>query len=276
MRWRQFLTPITSLNFEQFNSYMIGEEVDNITIIDVRQPNEYQNGHIPGAILMPLPQLVEKINNIDTHKPTVVYCASGNRSRIAAQVLASKGFEEVINLAGGIRALNSQTAIGGEDMGLMLFNGQENVAQCLSIAYALEGGLREFYETMTHQVTHLDAQNLFGKLAAIEIKHQAQIYSEYIKLTDIADDRDAFEANIVTKYIEGGLTAKEFAQLYQPDWESVLDIASTAMAIEAQALDLYLRASRRSQNEKVRGFLKQIASEEMSHMNQLGKLIESL
>jgi sulfur-carrier protein adenylyltransferase/sulfurtransferase len=276
MRWRQFLIPITSLNFEQFKSYMIGEEADSITIIDVRQPNEYQNSHIPGAVLMPLPQLVEKMNEIDKHKPTVVYCASGNRSRIAAQVLVSKGFEEVFNFTGGIRAWNSQTAIGGEDMGLMLFNGQETVSQCLSIAYVLEGGLREFYETMASQVSHLDAQDLFNQLAAIETKHQERIYSEYIKLTDAADDRDAFEANIKTKFVEGGLTAKEFAQLYQPDWESVLDIASTAMAIEAQALDLYLRASRRSQNQQVRSFLKQIASEETNHMNQLGKLIESL
>jgi rubrerythrin len=158
----------------------------------------------------------------------------------------------------------------------MLFTGQESVSQCLSIAYALEGGLREFYETMANQVTNSDAQELFKKLASIEIKHQDRIYNEYAKITDRPDDRKTYETKIVTKYIEGGLTAQEFAQLYQPNWESALDIASIAMAIEAQALDLYQRASRRSQNDDVRNVLKQIASEETAHMNQLGKLIETL
>lgn len=276
MRWRQFLTPVQSLNYEQCKTYLDGVPADDVMILDVRQPNEYHDGHIPGATLIPLPQLGDRLKELDAKKPVVVYCAVGGRSRVAAQMLAGKGFGEVYNLTGGIRAWNSHTAIGGEDMGLMLFNGHETVPQCLAIAYALEEGLRDFYASMAGRVTHSKTKSLFEKLAAIEIKHQDHIFNEYTKFVDEPPDRTKFESGIVAKFAEGGLTAQEFSQLYKPDWKSVLDIASMAMAIEAQALDLYLRASRRAQDEGVQRTLKQIASEETAHMNQLGELIESL
>jgi len=44
-----------------------------ITILDVRQPSEYREGHIPGATLIPLPQLPDRLDEIDPEKPTLVY-----------------------------------------------------------------------------------------------------------------------------------------------------------------------------------------------------------
>jgi rhodanese-related sulfurtransferase len=46
---------------------------DEITILDVRQPSEYEGGHLPGAKLIPLPDLTERLNEIDPKKPTMVY-----------------------------------------------------------------------------------------------------------------------------------------------------------------------------------------------------------
>lgn len=276
MRWRQFLTPVKSLNYEQCKTYLEGMPADEINILDVRQPNEYQNAHIPGAALIPLPMLGDRLKELDPQKPVIVYCAVGGRSRIAAQMLAGKGFNEVFNLTGGIRAWNGQTALGSEDMGLMLFSGHETVPQCLTIAYSLEEGLRDFYENMVDRVSHQEAKALFAKLADIEKKHQDRIYNEYVKLIDTPSDRKKFESDLVTRYAEGGLTSQEFGQLYSPNWESVLDIASMAMAIEAQALDLYMRAARKSRDEEVQKALNQIAAEETAHMNMLGQLIDTL
>ena len=76
--------------------------------------------------------------------------------------------------------------------------------------------------------------------------------------------------------LEGGLTTKEYANLFHPDWESVTDIIEVAMSIEAQALDLYLRASDRSGEPQSQKVLRQIADEERTHLAQLGKLIESI
>jgi len=96
---------------------------DDYTLMDVRQPVEYESEHIPGAKLIPLPDLGDRLTEIDTDKPAIVYCAIGGRSRIASQMLAGKGFKVVYNLSGGIKAWRSGKAVGQEDLGLDLFSG---------------------------------------------------------------------------------------------------------------------------------------------------------
>jgi sulfur-carrier protein adenylyltransferase/sulfurtransferase len=73
MKWMQFLTPAKSMDFSQTKSYILQHPGEDITILDVRQPSEYKEGHIPGAILIPLPQLSDRINEIDPEKPTLIY-----------------------------------------------------------------------------------------------------------------------------------------------------------------------------------------------------------
>lgn len=75
-------------------------------IIDVRTPAEHSLGYIPGTrMLIPHSQIASRINeiNADPEKDTIiVYCRSGNRASMAAKVLESKGFKNVLNLKGGI------------------------------------------------------------------------------------------------------------------------------------------------------------------------------
>ena len=73
MRWKQFFTPAKSFNADQARSYMADKSADELTVLDVRQPNEYQSGHIPGAKLIPLPDLADRLDEIDPAKPTLVY-----------------------------------------------------------------------------------------------------------------------------------------------------------------------------------------------------------
>jgi rhodanese-related sulfurtransferase/rubrerythrin len=276
MRWKQFLTPVKSFDADQARNYMEKKESDQLTILDVRQPNEYESGHISGSKLIPLPDLTERLLEIDPKKPTVVYCAIGGRSRIAAQMLAGNGFENVYNLSGGFKAWKGETAVGKEDLGLELFTGDESPEKTLVVAYSLEAGLREFYVSMVPRVKNKDAQNIFKKLSEIEVKHQDRIFSEYIRLSGKPLSREAFEKNMVHAVVEGGLTTEEYTNLFQPDWESVADIIGLAMSIEAQALDLYLRAADRSPNPESRKVLTQIGDEERAHLKQLGKLMETL
>lgn len=198
----------------------------------------------------------------------------GGRSRVAAQLLAGQGFKKVYNLSGGIKAWYGRTAVGPEDLGLELFSGQESAAQSLIIAYSLEQGLRDFYLSMAEQIRNEEARVVFGKLADIEIKHQDSIFGEYRKMTDSQVSRDDFEQTIVVKAVEGGLTTEEFIRLYQPEEESVSEIISIAMAIEAQALDLYLRAVDRTKDPGIKKTLTWIAAEEKSHLKMLGELID--
>ena len=73
MNWRQFLTPVKSIDTDQAKTFLDGIPVDAVTILDVRQPKEYEAGHIPGAVLTPLPELTDHLGRIDRSKPVMVY-----------------------------------------------------------------------------------------------------------------------------------------------------------------------------------------------------------
>lgn len=73
-------------------------------VVDVREPWEYKQGHVPGAKLIPLGQLAGRLSEIDSEKPVAVICASGSRSQSAAALLGQKGFKTVYNVLGGTAA----------------------------------------------------------------------------------------------------------------------------------------------------------------------------
>jgi sulfur-carrier protein adenylyltransferase/sulfurtransferase len=71
--------------------------------VDVREPDEWEEGHIPGAIYTGRGRLEQRIEGLvpDKTRPIVVYCSAGSRSAFAAQTLAELGYDDVVNLAGG-------------------------------------------------------------------------------------------------------------------------------------------------------------------------------
>jgi rubrerythrin len=193
---------------------------------------------------------------------------------VAAQMLSGKGFDDVINVAGGIKAWDGHVAVGPEEMGLELLTGKESIEETLVAAYSLEAGLGDFYLSMIEKVRQNDIKHLFHKLSEIEIVHQDRIFNEYLQVSGKQVSREAFENDLVIKAVEGGLTTDEYARMFKPDWESAADIISLAMSIEAQALDLYTRASERSEDPRSKAVLKKIAEEERVHLEQLGKLMD--
>ena len=275
MKWKQFLTPVESMDADKAREFIKDKSSDDVMILDVRQPKEYEEGHIAGARLIPLPELDSRLDEIDQKKPTIVYCAVGGRSRIAAQLLAGKGVEDVINLSGGFKAWNGEAAVGDELQGLDLFSGYESPEHTLAVAYSLEDGLRDFYLSMASRVKDDSAKDLFKKLSEIEVKHQDRIYHEYERLSEKPLSREEFVNSKVADAIEGGLTTEEYVARFNPDWESAKDITGIAMSIEAQALDLYLRASQKSSHPKSKKALAQLADEERGHLKELGKLMEN-
>jgi len=78
--------------------------IADLQLVDVRQPGETANGSIAGAVLMPLTQLNERMAELDPSKPTVVYCAGGFRSSIAASRMIAAGFDDISDLLGGFGA----------------------------------------------------------------------------------------------------------------------------------------------------------------------------
>lgn len=276
MNWRQFLTPVKTIDAMQAKAYLADRSVDDVTILDVRQRAEYASGHIPGAILAPLPELSEHMQRIDRGKPVLVYCAAGGRSRMAAQLLSGQGYTDITNIAGGFHAWTSGIAFLGEEKGLALFEGVTSVENALAVAYSLEAGLKDFYETMAEKVESDPVRQLFHQLSQIEAKHQDRILAQYTEVTGQPVTRESFEARQVSAVLEGGLTTEEYTNLLMPAFNTVVDIIELAMSIEAQALDLYLRASEKAPSEAGKKALIQIANEEKTHLARLGELLETI
>ena len=79
---------------------------DDSLVLDVREDSEVASGRIAGAKHIPLGSLQKRMGDIEKYKdkPVVVYCRSGNRSAVAASQLTAAGFQDVVNLQGGVQA----------------------------------------------------------------------------------------------------------------------------------------------------------------------------
>ena len=82
------------------------------TTVDVRERGEYAQGHVPGAVLVPMGQLASRLGELDRSSRIHVVCASGNRSKAMTDLLVAQGFDAV-SVAGGTQAwIASGRAVG--------------------------------------------------------------------------------------------------------------------------------------------------------------------
>lgn len=96
---------------------LIEEDPGYLQLIDVRKPAEFESGHIPGALMRPVDQLVHVVD-VDLERPVAVYCKSGYRSSIASSLLERAGVKQVINLIGGYDAwITLENSTGGSATG---------------------------------------------------------------------------------------------------------------------------------------------------------------
>ncbi|HEV3204300.1 MAG TPA: rhodanese-like domain-containing protein, partial [Gemmataceae bacterium] len=80
------------------------DQQEEIFILDVRNPEEFQICRIPGTTLIPLPELPRRFQQLDKNREMIVHCKSGMRSQKAVQFLREQGFRKLQNLKGGILA----------------------------------------------------------------------------------------------------------------------------------------------------------------------------
>lgn len=91
-------TYFKTLTDEQFR-----EGYRKAQLIDVREPQEFKNGHILGARNIPVTQMKQRLIEIRKDKPVYLYCQGGARSARAAQLLNKKGYQEIYQLKGGFK-----------------------------------------------------------------------------------------------------------------------------------------------------------------------------
>jgi rhodanese-related sulfurtransferase len=274
MRLKQLFSPVKNMDPDEARRFIETNDDGKFTILDVRQPAEYQESHIPGAELIPLPELHNSIDQLNPEIPVIVQCAVGGRSRAAAQLLSGYGFKEVYNLKGGIKAWQGLKATGPKELNLDLVRGDETAAEIAALAYDMEDCLQLFYKEMQDRAQDQEVRELFTKLASIEEKHKRTILELSARMELSGTGRDTTATDRGQLILEGGFDMAEFMEQNEPNMKTVPDVIELAMMLETQALDLYLRFAHKSINAETKEVLFRIAQEEKSHLAELGTLLE--
>lgn len=271
---KKLFTPVKSMNVDEAKKFIAERPEGDYTLLDVRQPGEYEGEHIPGAKLVPLPALKDGLRQLDSQKPVLVYCAVGGRSLAAAQLLSGFGFQEVYNLQGGIKAWQGLKAVGPRELNLELVGGDETPAEMIALAYGMEMGLGIVYRDMIQRSDDHELRSLLSRLADIETRHKKRLLELLAEIDSPITDTDAYEADLRPSILEGGLGLNDFIQENESFFRSVQGVLELAMMIETQALDLYLRFAEKSTHNLTKTALFAIADEEKAHLGSLGDLLE--
>jgi rhodanese-related sulfurtransferase/rubrerythrin len=263
---------IGSLSVEKLREWMAGRKESDLLLLDVRQPQEYMSGHIPGAALIPLPELIDKAGELDPAVPVLAYCRIGNRSRAAAAFLLSEGFSRVYSLEGGITAWNGHVATGSYSEGLFLLQGRETAEELIALAAALEEGSRAFYTEAGALTSHAEAKKILNMIAEAEAKHKATVLQAYRSVVGDAAEGTLKEESL-QGFMEGGVRIEDAIGFLKEKGKTLLDIIEVSMQVETNALDLYMKILRAIEDANARTVFGILIKEEKQHLSRLGDLL---
>jgi len=88
----------------QMTVHEVKERASEVQVLDVRSPEEWEDGHVPAATYIFLPELEKKAGKLVKNKPVAVYCDSGYRASLGTSLLKSYGFTDVRNVPGSWKA----------------------------------------------------------------------------------------------------------------------------------------------------------------------------
>jgi sulfur-carrier protein adenylyltransferase/sulfurtransferase len=198
----------------------------------------------------------------------------GGRSRVAAQLLSGQGFREVYNLKGGIKAWQGAKAFGPVGLNLDLIRGDESPVEIISLAYGMEEALRRFYVFFKDRASDEELRNLFTTLASVEEKHKESLRKLYLDLPGSSPEPQTWEEKTQAEVLEGGFRFADFIRENEPLLKSPGDVLETALMLETQALDLYLRFAAREGEGATKKILYRLGDEEKAHLAALGRMLD--
>jgi rhodanese-related sulfurtransferase len=101
--WKEANEPLEKITSVTVES--IQDKMEELTIVDVRKPGEYDAEHLESALFAPLDYLQENLSKLDKNTNYHIHCAGGYRSVIAISLLKRNGFTHLIDIAGGFAAI---------------------------------------------------------------------------------------------------------------------------------------------------------------------------
>jgi rhodanese-related sulfurtransferase/rubrerythrin len=264
---------VKNMTTDEVKNYLDTHAVDEYNLLDVRQDWEYEEFHLPGARLIPLPELADRLGEINANSPTLVYCAVGGRSSSAANLINGQGFKDVYNMLGGIMAWKNEYAVVPQAMGMIPFSGKESLIEILALAYKMESNLGAFYSEMS-LLKSRELVDAFTQLAKFENGHKAKVFNLARERDPSIQSREDMEQRSSITPLEGGMTAEEFLDRNKDYLKTPRGALEAAMMFEAQSLDLYMRFALKAKGGASIELLHTLAQEEKNHLKILGKLMD--
>jgi rhodanese-related sulfurtransferase/rubrerythrin len=266
---------IPSITPSEVKSLIEGKPTEEYCLLDVRQPMEYQQGRLPGSVLIPLGELHARVGELDPRKTVVVYCRTGNRSASATGMLMNMGFDEVLNMEGGIIRYNGLVASGPSESAAACFSASMSAIELAATAWILEDGTIRFIETLCQRILNNHEPALFDRILEAKRSHQTTLSNLAEELQEAAEEID-FPAGVVeppTDPVMVGCIKVDEAVRWAED-KRLNDLLELMMTLSANAFDFYLRLQRAIQGEQERRVFEMLANEEQQHLQRLTQAYE--
>lgn len=262
------------VSVERLRDYMTRHEESEYLLIDVRQPDEYVKGHIPGAILLPLGEIPARLRELPVDKDIIVYCRSGKRSQGAALFIGSQPYVAgtVFNMIGGILAWDGHLL--PDVPNLKVFDLAGSNQEILLLAMDLERGAERFYTALGRRYgTSAWAKNL-SALAGAEEAHARMIYRFWAEEQVDPPPFATVYAGLAGSIVEGGFSsAALMAMLEEQPLEPCRAVLEMALSIEYAAYDLSRNMAHRSQGRPMEAVFNAIAEAEKEHMRMAAQAL---
>ncbi len=179
-------------------------------------------------------------------------------------------------MKGGLRAWNGLEVAGPMDLGMELLDSEAGPEDVVILSYGMEKALEFFYKSVASRAELPRAKKILLDLGGIEERHMQKLFVLYESMVSTPLERQELDSKASIRILEGGYEVEEFMEKNQAMLQTVSDILSLAMMLEAQALDLYLRYSQVVEDSKSKEVFYSLAQEEKAHLSSLGKLLEEL
>ncbi len=190
------------------------------------------------------------------------------RSKAAAQLLLADDFTNIYNMSGGIIAYHGGKAIGAETQGMEYFVRQD-FADVFQMSYAMEEGLRQLYLALEELVENTEAKELLNRLARFEDGHKAMLKARF-------PDSATGEESGQVESLEGGFSKQQILDHFRNNISDLESIIQLGMMLETQALDLYTRLSRTTEDKDSKAFFEFMAKEEKQHLHFLSNELDNI
>jgi sulfur-carrier protein adenylyltransferase/sulfurtransferase len=270
MSWRD----IVNLTSEEFRVYRHKQKERHYLLLDVRQPEEYGEGHIAGATLMPLMELERRLMQLPSDRDLVFYCRSGSRSVAAAYLVAETEITEggVYNLVGGMLEWDGGTLPDFPKIGV--FGEEAEAADLLYRAMDLEKGAWRFYHHIKDAYADRPFCDVFEQLSKAEVGHARSVYRFWKDIAPAATPFETLFETLPGEVLEGGETLQTMLERVESiQGDLCLNLMEIAIRIENTAFDLYRGMAEDSTDPTAREAFFSIAQQEKAHILALAKAV---